>query len=222
MIKIFLDCADIETIRKFKDNPLIQGYTTNPSLMAKAGITDYEGFAKEVLKEVKDKPVSFEVFADEQTEIDRQARRIASWGENVFVKIPVTTTKGETLKIKHLLEEGIKINLTAVMGVVSYHYEVNNNLIISIFAGRIADTGVNPEKFFQVNKASNPGAQLLWASPREILNIYQAEEAGADIITCTPDLIAKYEKLKGKDLMEYSLETVKMFYDDGVKAGFKL
>lgn len=226
MIKIFLDCADLETIRKFKDNPLISGFTTNPTLMFKAGISDYEKFAKEVLAEVKDKPVSFEVFSDDFVEMEQQAKKIASWGENVYVKIPITNTKGEPSYdlIDRLFFKGLKLNITAITNEVQVVGLPNAHvpMIISVFAGRIADTGVNPIPTVMSIKNFLRKSEVLWASPREVLNIYQAEEAGADIITCTPDLIEKYEKLKGKNLKEFSLDTVKMFFDDGQKAGFKI
>lgn len=232
MIKIFLDCADLETIRKWKDNPLISGFTTNPSLMFKAGVRDYEKFAKEVLAEIKDRPVSLEVFADDFVEMERQARKIASWGENVYVKIPITNTKGKlsTILVQELLDNGIKTNVTAlttpnqVMEI--FVGENKTPAIFSFFAGRVADTGVDPAKLIKEiigrYAPNHKDIELLWASPREVLNIYQAEEAGADIITCTPDLLEKYEKLKGKDLKEFSLDTVRMFYADGQKAGFKI
>src|SRR3990167_1752213 len=224
MIKIFADGADLEAIKKLNKNPLVKGFTTNPTLMRNAGVSDYEKFAKEVLVEVRDKPVSFEVFSDNFDEMERQARKIASWGENVYVKIPITNTNRQSSVplIKKILD--IKLNITAVFTKEQIELLPISKIpmIISIFAGRIADTGTDPIPFIRSIKKFLIGAELLWASPREVLNIYQAEEAGADIITCTPDLIEKYEKLKGKDLAEFSLDTVKMFYNDGQAAGYKL
>lgn len=228
MTKIFLDCASLETIREFRDNPLIAGYTTNPSLMLKAGVRDYEKFCKEVLAAIGGKPVSFEVFADEFSEMERQARIISSWGENVFVKIPITNTRREPSDniVAKLTEDGIKVNITAILGLTQVMTLplAMAPMIVSVFAGRIADTGIDPIGLMRVAKSYclHKGAELLWASPREVLNIYQAEEAGADIITCTPELIRKYEAMKGKDLNELSLATVKMFYSDGKAAGYKL
>ena len=224
MIKIFLDSSDISAIREYKDK--VQGFTTNPTLMRKAGVTDYEKFCKEVLAEVGNKPVSFEVFADDFDEMERQAKLISSWGDNVYVKIPIMNTKGEGSfgLIKKLSD--LKLNVTAVTEITqveSLKTLINPESIISIFAGRIADTGIDPMEY--VSKAKNlvgESVQILWASSREVLNIYQAQEAKADIITCTPELIAKYEKFKDMDLDELSLETVKMFYNDGKEAGYKL
>ncbi|MEK7536883.1 MAG: transaldolase family protein [Patescibacteria group bacterium] len=224
MIKIFLDSSDLNAIREYKDK--VQGFTTNPTLMRKAGVVDYEKFCKEVLAEVRDKPVSFEVFADDFDQMERQARLISGWGENVYVKVPITNTKGEYSVglIKKLSD--LKLNITAVTEldqVENLKPVINSKSIISIFAGRIADTGREPGEYVSKSKSLIGGlAQILWASPREVLNIYQAEEAGADIITCTSELIAKYEKFKGMDLKELSLETVKMFYNDGKEAGYKL
>ena len=224
MIKIFLDSSDINAIREYKDK--VQGFTTNPTLMRKAGVTDYEKFCKEVLAEVGNKPVSFEVFADDFDEMERQAKLISSWGDNVYVKIPITNTKGEysTGLIKKLYD--LKLNITAITEldqVENLKPVINSNSIISVFAGRIADTGRDPIEYVSKSKKMiGDLAQILWASPREALNIYQAEAAGADIITCTPELITKYEKFKDMDLDELSLETVKMFYNDGKEAGYKL
>lgn len=225
MIKIFCDGADLESIKRLNDDPRIMGFTTNPSLISKAGITDYEAFAKEVLK-ITNKPVSFEVFADDLEEMERQARKIASWGDNVYVKIPIMTTKSESTIpiIDRLLNRGIKLNVTAVMTVnqVDGIDFTETPVIISVFAGRIADTGRDPLVTIRAIREIFQTEQILWASPREVLNIYQAEQAGCDIITCTPDLIEKYNKLKDKDLEEFSRETVEMFYNDATKSGFKL
>lgn len=219
MIKIFLDSSDLEAIKEFE--PRVQGFTTNPTLMRKAGITDYEKFCKEVLSLVKGKPVSFEVIADDHWDMQRQARIINSWGENIYIKIPITTTEGEhsCVLIDHLLEENIKVNATAVFTERQINSLPDGEMIVSVFAGRIADTGEEPCLF---PWCAWPKYQMLWASPREVLNIYQAEAVGADIITCTPELLAKYEKFKGMDLNELSLETVKMFYNDAKEAGYKL
>src|SRR3990167_2304922 len=229
-IRIYADGADLGTILELNKNPIISGFTTNPTLLRKAGVADYEVFAKSVLSEVG-KPISFEVFADEFDEMIRQARIISSWGDSVFVKIPITNTQSQSSMgvVDTLGQEGIKLNITAVTTREQID-EIAETLmyseapvIVSIFAGRIADTGVNPVPIIAYARHVLPArAEVLWASPREVLNIYQAEEAGADIITCTPDLIKKYEQLKGKDLAEFSLDTVKMFFDDGQAAGYKL
>ena len=225
MIKIFLDSCDINLIKEFE--PRVQGFTTNPSLARKAGVTDYEKFCKEVLIVVKGKPVSFEVFADEFDEMERQARIISSWGGNVYVKIPCQTTRGEYCRniIERLSNDGIKVNVTAATEADHVVYIRNKSpMIFSMFCGRIADIGIDPIKSIQevAGRYSNGNAELLWASPREVLNIYQAEEALADIITVTPELLTKYWKMKGKDLNELSLETVKMFYNDAKEAGYTL
>src|SRR3990167_10017872 len=224
-MKIFLDSSDISAIKEFE--PRVQGFTTNPSLARKAGITDYEEFCKEVLEIVKGKPVSFEVLADEFDEMERQARIISSWGENIYVKIPCQTTRGEDCSniIEKLSNDGVKVNVTAAMEADHLVYIRNKaRIIFSLFCGRIADTGIDPIKSIRevAGRYSNGDAELLWASPREVLNIYQAEEAGADIITVTPELLTKYWKMKGKDLNELSLDTVKMFYNDAKEAGYTL
>lgn len=219
MIKIFLDSGDIEEINELSKNPLIQGFTTNPSLMKKAGITDYEEFGRKIV-EITDKPVSFEVFADEFDEMERQAKIISSWGENVFVKIPITNTQGtgSALLINKLTKE-IQLNITAIFGLIAANEIIPElPMILSIFAGRIADTGRDPALFF--NRAVK--AEYLWASTREVFNIFQAEEAGADIITVSPDIFRKYETMRNKNLQEFSLETVKQFYDDAQSSGFVL
>jgi len=211
-------------IKEYRDK--VQGFTTNPTLMRKAGVTDYAAFCKEVLRVVPDKPVSFEVFADDFSEMERQARLISSWGNNVYVKIPITNTKGEftTGLVKKLA--GLKLNITAITEVSQVRKiksVIGSKSIISIFAGRIADTGRDPNKFITDSKdLIGTRAQILWASPREVLNIYQANNVNADIITCTPELLAKYEKFKKMNLGKLSLETVKMFYEDGKAAGYKL
>ncbi len=230
-IKIFADGADIESIRKLYSQPNIQGFTTNPTLMRQAGIQDYKAFAFEVLKIVTDRPVSFEVFADDINEMEKQAIEIATWGKNVNVKIPITNTKGESTAslVKRLSSQGIICNVTAIF-TISQLQEIVNVLdpktpaILSIFAGRIADTGFDPVPLMleAVNIAkSKPLSEILWASPRELLNIFQADEVGCHIITVTPDLIKKLNGV-GKDLAQFSLETVEMFYRDAKAAGYTI
>ncbi len=230
-VKIFADGAEKASMVELAKVPFVKGFTTNPTLMRKAGVTDYTGFAKEVLAEIKDKPVSFEVFSDDFTEMERQARIIASWAPNVYVKIPVMNTKRESSSdlIKKLASEGIKINVTAIMTLPQVQEVVaalspKVPAIISVFAGRVADTGVNPVPLMKLAKAitaQSPNYELLWASPRQLFDIYNAEEAGSDIITVTPEILKKLEKV-GFDHHELSLETVKMFYDDGQKVGYTL
>ena len=229
--KIFADGADLKSIVSLSKDPLITGFTTNPTLMAKAGITDYCAFAKTILAEIKDLPISFEVFADEFSEMERQAQTIGSWGENVYIKIPITNTKGETALplIRRLLDKGLKLNVTAILTQAQIDglrglMGPNDDVIVSIFAGRIADTGVDPVPIMRravEQYRGLPKAKILWASPREVLNIYQADECGCHVITVTDDLLKKLA-LRDKDLGEYSLDTVKMFYNDATKAGFKL
>ena len=231
MIKIFADGADKVGMLSMYKNPHIDGFTTNPTLMRKAGITDYIGFAKEILQTIDDKPVSFEVFADEFEEMERQAREIAKWGSNVYVKIPVTNTKKISCAplIKKLSAEGVQLNITAILSLeqvseVADALKNGSSSFVSVFAGRIADTGVDPVPLMKraleiLKPVSN--AELLWASPREVLNVYQAESIGCHIITATNDILKKLD-LKGKDLEEYSLETVQMFFDDAQQAGYRL
>jgi transaldolase len=230
-IKIFADGAEKASMLELYQKPFIRGFTTNPTLMRKAGITDYAGFAKDILTEIKNKPISFEVFSDDFTEMERQARIIASWGSNVYVKIPITNTKRESsaVLIKKLAAEGIKLNVTAILTLDQVRI-TNEALspavpaIVSVFAGRIADTGVDPVPLMKEAKnilAANKNYELLWASPRELYNICQAEEVGCHIITVPPDVLKKTEKI-GYDLGELSLDTVKMFYDDGQKVGYTL
>ncbi len=230
MTDIYLDCANLEQMREGRKNPLVRGFTTNPTLMRQAGVTDYEAFAKEALQIVEGLPISFEVFSDKWDEMERQARKIASWGSNVNVKIPVTNTKGESAAplVKRLSNDGIVCNVTAVftnqqVAEIMDAIFPSQDAIISIFAGRIADTGVEPRLQSAICLVEdNSYVKILWASCREVLNIYQAEEQGCHIITVTPDLLAKYEKFKGKDLAEFSLDTVKMFYNDAQKAEYNL
>jgi len=230
-VKLFADGADIAGILEMASNPAISGFTTNPTLMRKAGVQDYKGFAKEVLKVVPSKPVSFEVFADDFPTMERQALEIASWGKNVNVKIPVTNTKGEFCDalVKKLSDAGVQVNVTALMTLeqvqrVTDALNPDTPAIISVFAGRIADTGIDPvpvmAKAVEIMKAK-PKSELIWASPRELLNIFQAEEVGCHIITATNDIIKKLS-LFHKDLNAFSLETVEMFYKDAKAAGFNI
>lgn len=230
-IKVFSDGAVLETMLHDLNSGLVTGFTTNPSLMKKAGITSYIGFAKDVLQEITDYPVSFEVFADDLEGMEQEARRIAALGDNVYVKIPVTNSKGESTAplIDRLTAEGIKVNVTAIFTVEQVREVVDalksgTPAVVSVFAGRIADTGVDPMPIMQEALAicrQKEGVELLWASPRETFNIYQADSLGVDIITCTSDLIKKLE-LKDKDLTEYSLETVQMFLRDSSSLGFTI
>lgn len=231
MTKIFADGAQLNEMIELNKNPLIEGFTTNPSLMRKAGVKNYEDFAKEVLSNIPDKPISFEVFADEFNEMERQAKIIAEWGNNVYVKIPIMNTKGKMSYelINRLSDMGIKQNITAILEFKQVeelynHLNKDTDNIISIFAGRIADTGIDPLETMikSVNLHKNRDkCQILWASPREVLNFYQAEEIGCHIITITKDIINKLS-LKGKDLEKYSQETVKTFYNDACDSGFSL
>lgn len=230
-IKLFADGADQKGMLEMYRNPLIRGFTTNPTLMRKAGISDYPGFAREILKAIPDRPISFEVFEDEFDQMERQARQISSWGANVYVKIPVTNTRAEpaVALISRLAKAGIKQNVTAVMtleqvGAVAKALAGGPPAVISVFAGRIADTGRDPVPLMKEAAAllrDHANIELLWASPRELLNVYHAEEAGCHIITATSDVLNKLS-LIGKDLGEYSLDTVKMFRADAVKAGYSL
>ena len=230
-IKIFADGAEKASMVALANDPLVKGFTTNPTLMRKAGVTDYASFAKEVLAEIKDKPVSFEVFSDDFREMERQARIIAAWAPNVYVKIPVTNTKKASAAdlIKKLAAEGVKLNVTAILtaqqvATVAAALAPGVPAIVSVFAGRIADTGVDPMPLMLESKkilSAHPEHELLWASPRELFNLYQAEEVGTDIITITPEILKKAEKI-GYDLDELSRETVQMFYDDGQKVGYTL
>jgi len=230
-IKIFADGADINDMKAAYNQGIVRGFTTNPTLMKKAGITDYEKFAREALAEITDLPISFEVFSDDFASMEREARKIAEWGKNIHIKIPITNTQGESAVplIQKLSHEGVPLNITAMMTLEQVHAvakalnpEVNS--IISIFAGRIADSGRDPVPLMTEASAilkPNPNAELLWASPREVLNIFHAEESGCHIITMTNDILKKLH-LIGKDLDEYSLDTVKMFYNDAQSSGFKI
>ena len=230
-VKVFADGADLGGIIEMYKDPFIKGFTTNPTLMRKAGITDYEGFARKLLEQVTDRPVSFEVFADDFPAMIRQGRKIASWGKNVNVKVPVMNTKGEFAGpvLKALSAEGVILNVTAIMTVdqvkaVAAELKEEVAAIVSVFAGRVADTGIDPIPHMTACKQaliSRPKAELLWASPREVLNIFQADQVGCDIITCTNDMIAKLA-LAGKDLMAYSRETVQMFYKDATASAYAI
>jgi len=230
-IKIFADGADLESMFSMYKQPFIQGLTTNPTLMNKAGVKNYKAFALDVLSVVKDKPISFEVFSDNFDEMILQANEIASWGNNVNVKIPVTNTKGvnTTEVVKYLSDSGVKLNVTAVMTTTQVQKIVSvlnsqTPAYISIFAGRIADTGVDPISIMQESlriMKSIPKAELIWASPRELLNVIQADKIGCHIITATADIIKKLD-LIGKDLALYSLETVEMFKNDATKSGYAI
>jgi transaldolase len=230
-VKIFADGADKTAMLVMYQKPFIKGLTTNPTLMNKAGIRDYRAFCKDILISIKDKPLSFEVFSDDFKEMERQALEIASWADNVYVKIPITNTKSETCYalVKKLAKENVKLNVTALMTLdqVSHVVESLDASVpsyISIFAGRIADTGRDPlpimMKALDIMKM-NPLSELIWASPRELLNIFQADDIGCHVITVTSDILKKLS-LVGYDLDKYSLDTVKMFYNDAVVAGFKL
>jgi transaldolase len=230
-IKLFQDGADLNAMIAAKKSGRVAGFTTNPTLMRKAGITDYKSFALKVIEAIPDFPISFEVFSDDFETMEREAREIASWGGDTFVKIPISNTKGQssTPLIKKLSKEKFSLNVTAILTLdqvreVAAAADAGARTIVSVFAGRIADTGIDPvpmmRKSVELLKQL-PKAELLWASPREVLNVVQAAECGCHIITATPDIIAK-TPLLGKDLRQYSLETVKMFYDDAHAAGFKL
>jgi transaldolase len=230
-VKIFADGANLDGIRTMAANPLIKGFTTNPSLMRKADVADYETFARAVLKIVPDRPVSFEVFADESGEMERQALEIASWGANVNVKIPVTNTEGAFSGdlIARLSHAGVTVNVTAIMTLQQVNDVVaclsaKTPALVSVFAGRIADTGCDPVPIMRDCVAAlkeKPLSELIWASPRELLNIFHADSVGCQIITVTNDVLGKLPII-GKNLDEYSLETVKMFYDDAASAGFTI
>lgn len=230
-IKIFADGAELKSMVEAYKGGIVKGFTTNPTLMQKGGVTDYETFAKEVLKNIPDCPISFEVFSDEFDEMERQARKISSWGQNVTVKIPITNTRQETSipLIKRLSDSGLKLNITAILTldqVRAVKEALNPKVynIVSVFAGRIADTGRDPMPYMkEAAEILKPlkNTNLLWASSRELLNIFQAEACGCQIITVTNDILKKL-KMVGKDLSELSLDTVKMFREDALKAGFNI
>ena len=231
-VKIFADGADKANMLSLYANPLIQGLTTNPTLMRKAGITDYAAFAREILETITDKPISFEVFSDEFPEMRRQALQISAWQKNVFVKIPITNTRGESSLdlIRELGQEGVQLNVTAILTVdqvrgvaEALHPAVPS--VVSVFAGRIADTGRDPAPIMRTSLsllAARPKAELLWASVREVLNLFQAEACGCQIVTVPHDILHKALKLAGTELSLLSLDTVKMFAQDAAAAGFSL
>jgi transaldolase len=229
-VKIFADGADKAGILSLNANPLIQGMTTNPTLMRKAGVKDYEAFARDLLQAVNVKPISFEVFSDEFPEMRRQALKIAGWQKNVYVKIPITNSRGESSLplIGDLGREGVQLNITAILTLeqVAGVAEALNPAVpsvVSVFAGRIADTGVDPDPIMRASRAllfRQPKAELLWASVREVLNIFQAEASGCQIVTVPHDILAKAQKMVGVGLEALSLDTVRMFAADAQAAGF--
>ncbi len=231
-LKLFADGADPKSMIRLAANPRIQGFTTNPTLMRSAGVTDYAAFSKEILAAIPNHPVSFEVLADTLPEIERQARILATWGPNVYVKVPISTTDGTSTipVVKRLAHDGIKVNVTAVFTLqqVTESAEAlagGAPSVVSIFAGRIADAGVDPEPHMRTSvaicRAANPAIEVLWASPRELYNVVQANNTGCDIITATESVLSKLGTL-GKDLGQFSLETVQMFRNDAVAAGYEL
>ncbi len=230
-VKIFADGADLDTILALAQDGRVRGFTTNPTLMWKAGLTNYEDFAKRLLERITDKPISFEVFADDAEEMRRQAHKIARWGENVYVKIPVSTTDGAPMAplVRELSEDGVKVNVTALFTTAQVELitaAVKNGApsYISVFAGRIADAGIEPMPIMARAvdiMVEAPRSELIWASPREVLNVVQADQVGCHIITVTQDLLKKLDCL-GKDLLQFSIETVQMFHRDAVSAGFSL
>ena len=230
-VKIFADGAEKAGMLEMYAKSYIKGFTTNPTLMHKVGLTDYRAFARDIVSVIPDRPISFEVFSDEFDEMERQAREIATWGDNVYVKIPVTNTRREPAYelVRRLANEGVKLNITAIMTIDQVRNVVDAvkdgaPSCVSVFAGRIADTGRDPVPIMtecvDILKAA-PQSELIWASPRELLNIIQADAIGCHIITVTNDILKKLP-LIGKDLADYSLDTVQMFFDDGRKAGFTL
>lgn len=230
-IKIFADGAEKEGILHMAAKSYIQGFTTNPTLMRKAGIVDYEEFAKEILQHIAERPISFEVFSDEFSEMEQQALKIAGWGENVYVKIPITNTRRESSRdlVERLAEKGVKLNITAVMTPLQVEeivpaLEGSPSSYISVFAGRIADTGRDPLPIMRdclEQLRPHPSLKLIWASPRELLNIFQANDIGCHIITVTNDILKKLDGI-GKDLSDFSLDTVKMFYRDAQAANYRI
>jgi transaldolase len=229
-VQIFADGADKASMLELYRQPHIKGFTTNPTLMRATGVTDYQGFALDLLATIQDRPISFEVFADEETEMEEQARHIAAWGENVFVKVPVMNTKGApTYDLVRLLSsEGIQLNVTALLTLeqvrkVCAALRGSVPAYVSVFAGRIADTGRDPVPVMReaALMASDANARLMWASPRELLNVFQADEVGCHVITATTDILKKL-LLVGKDLHEFSQETVQMFRRDALKSGYSL
>jgi transaldolase len=230
-VRIFADGAELAGIMEMAKNPLIKGFTTNPTLMRKAGIADYRAFAQQVLAAVPDRPISLEVFSDDFSEMECQALEIASWGRNVNVKVPVTNTKGvfSGPLISRLSDQGVFVNITALMTLDQVDAVLDSlqgtaPAFISVFAGRIADTGRDPVPIMAeaARRASRrPRTEIIWASPRELLNVFQADAAGVHVITVANDILKKLDVI-GKDLVRYSLETVKMFREDAVKAGYSI
>ena len=230
-VKIFADGADKAAMLRLYAQPCIRGFTTNPTLMRKVGITDYETFARDILEAIPDRPISFEVFADDCGEMERQARKIAAWGPHVYVKVPVTNTRGESTAglVRRLAGAGVKLNVTALLPLdqvrdVAAALADGPPACISVFAGRVADTGMDPVPLMSAAleiMKPHPHLELIWASPRELLNIFQADAIGCHIITVTGDILQKLP-LIGKDLHEFSLDTVKMFHEDAAKSGFVL
>jgi transaldolase len=230
-IKLFADGADLKVMERLYTDKTVSGFTTNPTLMRNSGVTDYEAFAKSVLRTIPSVPLSFEVFSDSISGMREEAQKISGWGSNVYVKVPVSNTKGESTVplIEELSAAGVKLNVTAILTTeqvetVSRALSHSVPSIVSVFAGRIADTGRDPMPIMRVSRAilsGNAKAELLWASTREALNIVQAEECGCHIITVTPDILKKVG-MRGKDLTELSLDTVKMFYNDAQAAGYKI
>ena len=230
-VKVFADGADKARMLELYANPAVTGFTTNPTLMRQAGVTDYEAFAHDILRAIPDRPISFEVFSDDFAEMERQALKIAGWGSNVFAKIPVTNTKGESAGplIRRLVQKGVQLNVTAILTVAQIDEVVSvlkgtRHSYVSVFAGRIADTGRDPLPFMQHAVAAcnaAGGMEVIWASCRELLNIWQADEIGCHVITVPADIVKKLGNV-GRDLTEYSLDTVQIFYRDGAAAGFKL
>jgi transaldolase len=229
-IKVFADGADLESIITLSRNPLVQGFTTNPTLMRKAGVKEYTPFAHEVLEHIGDRPISFEVFSDDFDEMEQQAKTIASWGSNVYVKIPVSNTSGDPSLdlVAKLSDAGINLNVTALMtptqvAQVAEKLAGGPPACISLFAGRIADTGRDPIPLVEESLAALDGTnvELIWASPRELLNVFQADQIGCHIITVTSDVLAKLEGV-GRDLDEFSLDTVRMFHTDAHAAGYSI
>ena len=230
-VKLFADGADKAGMLEMYAKPYIKGFTTNPTLMRKAGIQDYEAFARDIVAAIPDRPISLEVFADDFSEMERQARLIARWGENVYVKIPITNTRSEASEglVQRLSHEGVKLNVTALMTLAQVRSTAaaihgGAPACVSVFAGRVADTGIDPMPMMKEAVgilSENPVAELIWASPRELLNVFQADAVGCHIITATNDILKKLV-LVDKGLTEYSLETVKMFHGDALASGFRL
>ncbi|MBF0267882.1 MAG: transaldolase [Alphaproteobacteria bacterium] len=230
-IKLYMDGAEIDTMKRLHAEGSVQGFTTNPTLMRKAGVSDYEKFAREAIAAIPDLPLSFEVFSDDIPDMEREARKIASWGGNTFIKVPITNTRRESTvpMIKKLAQEGFRLNVTAILTLdqvraVAGALHADTPAIVSVFAGRIADTGRDPMPIMRESAAllkGLPKAELLWASTREFLNLYQAQDAGCHIITVPPDILSK-RKLAGSDLDDFSLDTVKMFFKDATQAGFRI